>query len=192
MDFSSPALKHLEVTLRGEWSREPHVHWRGVAAAEEPIVAVAFLTRETEVHWCKSEREHASSAPVRLALFRYDRTGEDVQVHFLVGEGGRRWRTLLPSSHYQPAIEPGPYVTGRVQLFARIEGTPRVECHVLFLAAQQVRVGRSGLWRVREEVAVLLESRMRRLLSRGRTGTLRGGITTGSTGPATPAGQPEP
>ena len=191
MDLSSAALKQVRVVLRGEWTSKPHLDWNGVATAEEPIVALVFLTRGAEVHWSKSERARGSNVPVRLALFWYDTVGKDVQVNFSVGGGGGRWQTLLPFIGYQPAIEPGPYVTGRVQLFARIEGSPPVDCHVLFVAAQQVRVGRSGLWRVNRDVAVALEPALRHLLTRGRTGTLSGGITTGSTGPATPAGQPE-
>lgn len=176
MGLSSPALKQVKVTLAGDWGSQRHSDWRGLATAEEPMVAVVFLTRGTEVSWCKSERARGPSAPVRLALFWYDDVGKDVQINFSVGEGHRRLQTLLPLTGYRPAIERGPYVTGRVHLFACIEGEPRVDCHVLFLATQQVRVVRSGLWRVNEKVAELLEPPLRSVLTRGRTGTLHGGM----------------
>ncbi len=179
------------MTLEGDWGSERHSDWHGLATADEPMVAVVFLTREAEVSWCKSERALGPSAPVRLALFCYDEVGKDVQVNFSVGEGGRRLQTLLPLTGYRPVIERGPYVTGRVQLLARIEGEPPIDCHVLFVTAQQVRVVRSGLWRVKAKVAELLEPPLRGVLTRGRTGTLRGGITTGLSGPAAPAAQPD-
>jgi hypothetical protein len=182
MGLSSPTLKHVKVTLAGSWGSERHSDWRGLATAEEPIVAVAFLTQESEVCWCKSERTGGPSTPVRLALFWYDEVGKDVQVNFSAGEGGRRLQTLLPSTGYRPAIEGGPYLTGHVQLFARIAGEPRVECQLLFLAAEQVRVVRSGLWRVKEKVAEGLEPPLRNILTRGRTGRRQGGITAGLIG----------
>jgi hypothetical protein len=172
----SPALKQIGVRLEGSWSSERHSDWRGLATADEPVVAVAFLTSEGEAGWCKSERARGPITPIRLALFWYDAVGKDVQVNFSVGEGRRRDRTLLPTTGYRPPIEGGPYQTGQVQLFARIDGEPRVECHILFLAAEQVRVVRKGLWRVTEKVAEVGTTATKHLDAWGR-GTLRGGMT---------------
>ncbi len=189
MDLSSPALKQIEVTLTdGHWHAKPYWDWHGLAKAEEPIVAVILLKCEGEVAWCKSERPgdradsgalrlpglghagHIPGAPIRLALFWYDKIGKDVQVNFSVGGGGRRCQMLLPWPGYHPQTEPGPYITGRSSLFARIDGIPHIECHVLFLAAQQVCFGRKGLWRVREQVAEALQPQLRSILTRARTG----------------------
>lgn len=190
MELSSPALRPMEVTLtEGHWRARPYWDWHGLAIAEEPIVAVIFLQCESEVAWCKSQRAggrtdgwlHLPPAgsgsaspvpktPVRLALFWYDEVGKDVQVNFSVGGGGRRCKTLLPRPGYYPEIEPGPYVTGRSCLIARIDGVPRVDCYVLFLSAQQVRVGRAGRWNVREQVTQSLEPPLRNILTQARTG----------------------
>lgn len=191
MDLSSPALKQIKVTVQGDWGSERHSDWHGSATAEEPMVAVVFLTfAGREVAWCKSEpsgvwlAKHesgweraglGSTVPVRLALFWYDNVGKDVQVNFSAGGGGRRGRILIPWAGYRPSIERGPYETGRACLFARIDSDPPVDCHVLFLASQQIRVGRAGRWRVRENVAKSLEPPLRTILTRAITGTFEAG-----------------
>ena len=82
MGLSTSELKLVKVTLNGDWGSERHSNWRGLATGDEPIVAVAFLKRESEVFWCKSEHALGLSIPVRLALFWYDQVGKDVQVNF--------------------------------------------------------------------------------------------------------------
>jgi hypothetical protein len=144
-----------------------HTEWHGLATAAEPIVAGVFLGRQGEVTWCKSERARGPGTASHLALARDDKTERDVQVSFSVGKGWEQTRTLLSSAGYRPEIKRGSWVTGRAQLFTRVDGEPLVDCDILFLATQQVRVGRSGLWRVREHIAELLEPPLRSILTRG-------------------------
>jgi len=173
MELSSQAVQAGESDARRRPG--PRGEWHGLATAAEPIVAGVFLGRQGEVTWCKSERARGPGAALHLALAPDDKTERDVQVKFSVGKGWEQTRTLLSLAGYRPEIKLGSWVTGRAQLFTRVDGEPLVDCHILFLAAQQVRVGRSGLWRVRERIADLLEPPLRSILTRGKTGVVEQG-----------------
>jgi hypothetical protein len=168
-----PCLTAVAATLEGGWSPLPHRDWRGVAAAAEPLVAVAFLDCGTVVQWGKSERGSAEKLEVRLALLPYDAEGLDVQVNFSVGQGGGRWRSVLaPSGCVSVIPDRRELRTGVIERFAELTGEPRVELSMLLIGRRDVRSARNGLWRLREALADSIPEPFRRILTYGRTGTV--------------------
>jgi hypothetical protein len=176
MDFTGVcfhSLTSLPVTLEGGWLPPPWREWRGVAAAGEPLVAVAFLDSGAVVEWCKSERRSAENLAVRFLLLPYDADGRDVQVNFSVGDGGCRGRSLLVSSDWVPEIPDRRELrAGVLERLVEVTAEPRVELALLLIARRDVRSARNGLWRVRNQLADLIPEPFRRLLTYGRTGRL--------------------
>jgi hypothetical protein len=173
LDFSSTALREIAVSISGGWETTAIRDWRGEARASEPIVAVSFCVRESEISWCKSERPHPVAQPVRLLLGPYDSSGCDVQVNFSVGGGHVLSRTNVSSRTYRPLVPVAINAsTASVSRFSIIEGSHRVELFVLFLVGADVKLGRNGLWHLRPDLVPSVPEAYRALLSRGRTGEL--------------------
>lgn len=172
-DFYSDALRQIEVSVSGEWQAGATRDWSGEARAAEPIVAVSFSVRGTQVSWCKSERARLAGQPVRFLLGHYDSGGRDVQINFSIGEGQVRSRTVVSSSTYRPPIRAA--ITGATASlvpFATVEGSQVVQLFALFLAGSDVKVGRNGLWHLRPKLIESVPAAFRKLLTHGRTGEL--------------------
>jgi hypothetical protein len=170
-DLSWTELSSTPVRCTGAWDRQPVLRWRGVAVADEPIVAIAFLTTDGHVEWCKGERPRGSTVEIDLALLPYDELRLDVQVNVMIAGAYLRCRSRVRSAEQLASIGGEPCATGRMHEFARVEGQPPVICDVLFVAGRDVQVRRSGLWRVRSAIVDRLTSPLRDILTRGRTGS---------------------
>jgi hypothetical protein len=144
-------LTVMTVTIKGTWVKTRPSDWCGIASADSSLVAVSFLRDPQRIQWCKSERGDPAGQEVRLLLRWYDKIGLDVQLNFGVG-GARRSRTLLSNVSYQPSIpEESEFATGEPRCFATVRGEPDIDCWVLFLAKEDVSVGRKGLWHLRHD-----------------------------------------
>jgi len=146
-------LTKLSVTVHGSW-HGPYKHkrdWHGVARASQPLVALVLVVTQSEIEWVKSDPEERDELDIRLALFPYDAEELDVQVNFSVGGGQRRNRSLVPSPTYMPNILTGnDFETGQIVRLSTINGEPRVDVGVLFLAKRDVTVVRRRIWRIRK------------------------------------------
>jgi hypothetical protein len=164
------SLTAMGVTIKGDWLKTKFSDWRGIAAADSLLVAVSFLHHPQGIMWCKSERGRPEGQEVRLLLGWFDKIGLDVQVNFGVG-ASRRSRTRLPNVSYRPGIANElEFVTGQPSCFATVQGDPNIDCWVLFLARQDVSVGRKGLWHIKRERRQGVKEPLRSVLSYGRTG----------------------
>jgi len=146
--------------------------WRA-APSESQRSLVVFVQDESGIWWCKSERARTDGSEVHLTLPWYDRVGRDVQVLFSVGRGGRASRVTLRSPNDLPVM---PSVTQLATSFitqlVRVQGDRDVGCSVLFIVASEVKVGRTGLWRVRSPISERIPEPYRTVLTRSRTGRL--------------------
>ena len=159
--------------MDGGWTPAQVPDWRGLVSCEEPLVAIAFLHAGHVIEWCKSERDDAANLKVRLALYRYDSQGLDVQVCFSVGHSSRRRRSILASAAYLPAIvAQRELTTGIIEPFAVVDGDPRIELSLLLLARWDVRSARCGLWRLRKVLAPSVPEPFAHILTYGRSGKL--------------------
>lgn len=173
---SLPQFAGVEVTLGGHATARSFYDWSGEMRADASVVAVAFLVAPGGVCWCKSERARGWGLSVGLSLRWYDDLGHDVQVNWSIGGGQRRSRTTLdaPATPAFPLVpECVTFETGAIQSIFTVPGEPLVTCAALLLPAEVVRVGRNGLWQLRRRERERVPQPLRRMLSYGRTGTLR-------------------
>ncbi len=166
------SLTQVDIVIRGAWHPQGDRYWRGTATASEPCVAVPFLRVGYHVEWCQPERTNESSLDLHLALFPYNESDLDIQVNFSIGQGGRRWTTILPSSIYRPAIPDSfKVLAGEVFHFTTVEGNPHVELFGLFIAHRDVEWVRKKIWHLRPQFRDALKEPLKQVLTYGRTGT---------------------
>jgi len=141
-------------------------------------VSIVFLETEEETHWCISQRGDTPSLPIRVVLFDYDKLGYDVQVNFSIGnsDGNRRLGCTVNSRDYVPNIPDKFEVeTGKVIELAFIEGNPSIRLKMLYLAKNDVKVYRDGIWHIRKELQDSFP--ISKLLNYGRTGIIAGSLS---------------
>jgi hypothetical protein len=174
LDKTTPLL----ITIEGQWSPGLKRDWDGLASAPEPFVALVFLSTPSGCKWAKSQRGEATRE-VRLALFPYDELGKDVQVNFSVGRGYLLARSELPSPAYRPVMcGQQTFQCGLIKTFTQLVGDPYLDLLILFLARQDVRSARNGLWHLRPALADSISSdSIRQMMTYGRTGHLPYGTT---------------
>lgn len=162
-------LARLPVTIAGDWHISRPRDWSGVATADEPIVAVHFITSDTKTAWRKSEKTHAPEGfGVRFHIGNYDEVCRHVRIDF-----GAAIASTVSSATYRPRVEGRQQVhTGETFGFTYIEGEPRAEFHLLFLARRDVRGGRKGLWQLRRALVEGFAEPWRSILTHSRTGNV--------------------
>ncbi len=153
-DTSFASLTTIPVTLESSWRLTEGRQWNAIGVASEPVVALAFLFTSECYEWVRSERTDEPSVEVRLSLHSYEKGGIDTLVTFIVNDGQRRGRSILPSSLYKPLLpERIDLVTGKIMKLGTIEGQPCFEIGVLLIARRDVKVRRKGIWHLRENLA---------------------------------------
>jgi hypothetical protein len=153
----------LPVQLAGKWSVTSTRRlqggvaitrrWRGLATANQGLVALAVLLNGDFVQWGKSEMgPPADACEVELALFPHDNIGLEVQVNIVVGGGGyRRDTTRVASVTYLPEIPDRQDLgCGQLLRLATIKGDPVIDVGLMFLPRPEVKKVRAGNWKPRE------------------------------------------
>jgi hypothetical protein len=180
------------VEFRGEWSRPsrrtyesqaqagtgsgPFVDvvdltWRGTLTSASAISGLVFLHAAHDLYWVKTA-DASLTLPVDVSLHAY--AGHD-RATFTASVGGATLPGIpVPTSanlEESCALGPSVLTTGRAASLARA-GTAAVV--VLVIQRRLLQVGRNHLWRVRDEIASSLPPTIRDLLTRRRTGVIRG------------------
>lgn len=175
------ALTPLQVSIEGAWlapSDAANQRWSGRIDAAGRCAALLLAETAGRTWWAKSELAGPGVVPLLLDvhLLRWDAL--DFQLIFFCASG---WiqdlcvrassRSFLPS--YQPAvaIEPGHPFT----LFATGATEPAAALRLLLIAREDVRGGRSGVWRPRKGVERLLPEALHPALLGARTGSWESG-----------------
>jgi len=148
------------------------LRWRGTLTCSVPIAGIAFLVTAAELFWVKSTPA-ALSQPVDMSLHAYaDYSAR--QATFAASMGG----TVLPGVPVSCGgdlassctLGPPRFTTARAEQLAQADKAAFV---VLLIQGRFLKVGRQRLWRLREELASSLPPRVREILTRRRTGTIR-------------------
>ena len=164
-------VTELEVTVTGAWLPSPKRDWQGLIQSSEAVVGISFISVGSHTEWSKSDRGSTEGLETSVMLGNYDSFGLDVQVNFSIGNNGRRWRTVVGSETYLPKIiAPNTFLTGSLIEFARVEAKPSIELKALVLARCDVKVGRNGIWHLRNEFLGFLPEMLQKILTRGRSG----------------------
>lgn len=146
--------------------------WHGTLTCSVPIAGIAFLATTDEVFWAKSVPA-TESLSVDVSLHAYaDYLPE--RATFVAGIGNR----FLPGIPVDcgrdliAACELGrpDLTTARVERLAQVDVAAFV---VLLMQGRFLKVGRHRLWHVREDIASSLPPRVREILTRRRSGTIR-------------------
>ena len=164
-------FKKLNINISGSWKDVARNDWEGTAISTEPLVALSILKIENKYEWCKSERGSLDGQPIRLLLSPYDSHSPDVKINFSVGRGHVISGCIMPEKRYQPPLLlKNVITTGHIEKTFFIEGSKNVELYSLFLAASDVKVGRNGLWHIRDEYKNKLLEPFDTILTFGRNG----------------------
>ncbi len=149
------------------------MRWRGAIECAVPVAGIAFLVTSREIYWAKSDPP-AENPPVEIAF--HARAGyADGRATFAASLGG----SVLPGVPVafggdvsaSCAFGPRRAVTGRAHLVAQVENVAFI---VVLLQKSVIKIGRNHLWRLRDQLAASLPENARRVLTRNRTGVLRG------------------
>lgn len=164
-------LRSLPITISGDWLENTKYKWKGRAISLEPIVAVVFLRHGNIIEWCKSSSASSKSLEVILWISRYNEINFEAQVGLSIGNGYRRFASLLESANYKPDIKADITAnTGEILKFTKVEGNPKIFFGVIFIARSEVKFGRNSIWHLRENINVLLSDEEKIILERGRVG----------------------
>jgi len=157
------------ICVAGQYTLASCREWYGRATAAEPFVAMTFHRTPAGCTWVKSTRSYESRY-VRLWLT----AGNEISVMTDIQHGLSYSQTLLNSPYDRPNISGSQsFRAGVTRRFTRIDGEPPLEVHFLFLARRDVRVTRSGLWRLRpEHLDAIADPAIRRMVGDGRAGNL--------------------
>lgn len=173
IDTDLSFLKSLRVEITGSWQESSRRAWRGCAISSEPVVALVISKVDKKIEWCKSERGNPDGQPVKLIMGHYDSENLDVQINYSIGGGHVCSRCITSTQRYKPELLIKRAMrAGVIEKVFQVEGSKTIELYALFLAASDVKVGRNGLWRIRDEYRDKLLSPFDEILAYGRNGEL--------------------
>lgn len=168
--FAIGQLTTVPIRLHGEWQKGKDGQWEGAAESAVPIASIVFLTNGSFCAWCKSDKI-SESLRVSFKVFPHEKEGKEFHISFFAGGGGRQFCVEIEPPGNDPKIHaPRLVPTGKLVRFAAVGGEDRIDAYVLFIARDDLKVGRKRLWRVRKSVAAGLHEPFRTWLTHGRTG----------------------
>jgi len=148
------------------------LRWRGTLDCSVPIAGVAFLVSASNLFWSKSVPA-ASSLEVDVSLHAYADHSPKLAT-FAANIGGAALPGVAVPCGDDLAgactLRKTRLVTARVKQLAQAHHTAFA---VLLLQGRFLKIGRHRLWRIRDEFATSLPSRVRELLTRRRSGSIR-------------------
>jgi hypothetical protein len=158
-----------ELTLKGEWLDKSIPTWEGTIEFTEPLFSISFLQYGESVHWVKSDNEKSNGHRIWIKLFCDDKLSRDVQFAFNFNNSvGRIW-TKVESLNDRPTIH-SKCIVGHICLIAHMKGEPEIKLHALFIPRSLTKVGRNGLWHVKDELLDNVDNDYKKILRYGRAG----------------------
>lgn len=142
--------------------------WDGFVKGETLLAGLYLRIRGASMRWAKSERPVESPAVAIFAsAWNENQRSVSVAASFH-GAGGNSWPMILDAEPPDAiAIHSSGLEMGRPHLLAEL-GDETVA--LLVLPGSMVRMGRNGLWRVRDDIASRLPPDLRLLFTRSRNG----------------------
>jgi len=143
--------------------------WRGTLSCRVPVSGIIFLLTASKVYWVKAPTV-ALTLSVEVSLHAYAGYAED-RVTFATGMGGAGLPgvSVAVPARLDDVCRGGPmtFTTGQVVTLAEMDSVAFV---AIVLPGTVLKVGRNHLWRLRHDVASLLASDIRELLTNRRSG----------------------
>jgi hypothetical protein len=170
-----PMLTSIAVTFAGGWVtiNPPNHRWQGEIRCSRSFVALLVGVTPDRLSWAKTS---VLGAPTRVVvdLHPLSSSGNETQVIFLVGDGFLQDLTVSAASSpdvLRPVL-PREVATGILHPAFEIASTPAATLSLLFLAREDIRRGRSGVWRPRTDATAFLPARVLDGLTGARTGSV--------------------
>jgi hypothetical protein len=143
--------------------------WHGTMTCQTTATGIMFLVTANKVYWAKAPTL-ALTLSVDVSLHAYAGC-EANRATFTAGMGGAGLPgvPVATPANLDEVLVPGPipFSTGRVVTLAHTHSAAFV---AVVLPAVVVKMGRSHLWRLRDDVAPSLRTDIRELLTRRRSG----------------------
>jgi hypothetical protein len=145
--------------------------WRGTLTCAVPIAGIAFVVTPAELSWARSVSP-AASLPVHVGLHAYAQYSRE-QATFTAGLGSGVVGVPIASGADLAGsctFAPRSCTTAKVVQLVQADAVAFV---VLLIQGRFLKTGRKRLWHLREELTSALPPRVREVLTRGRTGSIR-------------------
>ena len=170
------------IEIRGAWSSATRIangaqvndaRWSATVACAQPLAGLAFLQTGSALDWVKSPPARTDLS-IALSLSAYaDRATGMASLGASIGTSFLPGRAVPCGPELQAACVIGSAVaeTGRAHVVAGVGATSFI---VLLIPGELLKTGRNHLWRLRDALAADLPAVVRKLLTRGRSGSLPG------------------
>jgi len=169
------SLSKIKLDLSGNWKILSNVgkEWQGVITSEQPVVAITFMQVGNHVKWVKSERNNSEQLSVRFSFVKDNPNDKNMQMNYVVGDSADRCWTEVSSENYLSVLSnKNTFNTGEIRLLLVVDGSPKIELFSLFIQCGEIKIGRKGLWRLKDSIGESLVNPMKDILMCGRTGEL--------------------
>jgi hypothetical protein len=169
-------LTPLDVAITGDWiaSAGPNQRWAGELRCDRPCVALLVATTPERWFWAKTEVCTPAGTPIILDVHPLSYTMQDTQLILVVRGGWIQDLVISPLSRGAVVPKTSDHVPAGV-LFSvfTVEARPSAKLALVFLAREDVRMGRSGLWRPHARAIGLLPTELTPAFAGGRSGSAR-------------------
>ncbi len=157
-------LRKIPVRIEGGWQPVAYVgqlHWRGVAAASEPITALALLRTGQGISWSRAGRGSSTTLAIDIKVEpRSDAQRLDVQIWMTIRPDAAPQRAGQANIWLRPRLTSGAplmfsldrHRTGEPGWLAEVWSAEKERLGVLLVAEADTRSKRAGLWRLRDGV----------------------------------------
>jgi uncharacterized protein YcfL len=168
------AIKEINevINISGNWINHQTPKWIGSANAESSMVSITFFEIDNKIAWLKSERARNNNFDIHINIFNYDKTGLDVQFNCFFNNSINSIRAQIDSVNILPKIYDGNVNSGRIYLFSTFDSKPKINLYVLFIPMNIIKVGRNGIWKIKNNYLNLIDEKFIKILQTGRKGKM--------------------
>ncbi len=174
------ALTRLQIELSGGWKYPPR-RWEGFATADAPFSAVTFVSLGNVLYWCKAEKNWGKSylsysngyrSEIGLTFSSAD-VPNTVHIRHYIEQGGPPLFSVPQLPGYLPEImEKRIVFSGESFTFVTVESESTLNHNTNFVAKQDIKSLRKGLWRVRSQILESIPAPWKSMLGYGRQGKI--------------------
>jgi hypothetical protein len=165
----------VDIAISGQWveSISPNKRWTGEVQSDRAFVALLLATTPERLYWAKTQVCPPVGTQILFDIHPLRPSTPETQLIFHV-RGGRIQDVVVsmsPPREAQPCF-PDLARAGEVLRLFNVESQPAVSIELVILAREDVRLGRSGVWRPRDSSLTSLPVVVVQALKGGRAGSL--------------------
>jgi hypothetical protein len=165
----------VDIAIAGQWiaSVAPNKRWAGEVRSDRPFVTLLLATTPERLFWAKTEVCPSVGAQLVLDVHPLSWSTPETQLIFRVHDGWIQDVVVsMPSQQEVQPYAPGHALAGALLRVFNVASRPATSLELVILAREDVRLGRSGVWRPREGSLPSLPVAVMHALKGGRAGSL--------------------